>query len=390
MVVVDIRNFFEERNVDLIEVNNDFIYYSEEKSQEGHNNLFLLEYNRVTKRERIIVNYSLDDPSFNQHMFSFENSIILLLENESNVFWVFKIDKKTGEETTRLKSDCIGSFDGCTMLDENNFIIYSKADAYTAKVFDDYEKATGCSHIACLYNINDGKRSFIKDKRIYKNPPSNITTYDYKGKPQVLILEPYGDEALKEKCYKNSRWINTNICDYIWTCPLDTLISDIKNEKSEISMKLIVKASTEGMARFCGMDDEFIYFRAGNFKTLEDCICTYSKNTSEIKILTPLTYENNCYYHIDISETKVYRISEDNNMFRVTGVVNSNVYGEYSVSLGEFIGCIDDRYLIIKKSTNFEDSNGTVEYNSIFDTENLTEENFECKCCIKGDTLVLY
>lgn len=390
MIVVDIRNFFEERNVELIEVNNDFIYYSEEKSQEGHNNLFLLEYNRVTKRERIIVNYSLDDPSFNQHMFSFPDSIILLLENNTNVVWIFRIDKATGEETVRLKSDCVGSFDGCVALDKNNIIIYSKSNENTKKIFRDYEKATGCNHIACLLNIQEDKRYLIKDSRLYKISPDYISVYNFDNKSHVLVLDPYGDESLKEKCYKNSRWINTNVCDYIWTCPLDELIDNIKKEKKDLNMKMIVKASTEGMARFCGMDDEFIYFRAGNFKTLDDYICTYSKANGEINILTPLAYKNNCYYHIDMREAKIYRITEENNRFKVDGVVNSKVSGSYSSSLGEFIGCIDDRYLIVRKATKFDDSETVVEYTSIFDTENLTEENFECKCCIKANTLVLY
>lgn len=390
MIVVDIRNFFEERNVELIEVNNDFIYYSEEKSQEGHNNLFLLEYNRVTKRERIIVNYSLDDLSFNQHMFSFPDSIILLLENGTNIIWIFKIDKQTGEETVRLKSDCVGAFDGCTALDENNIIIYSKASENTQKIFSEYEKATGCSHIACLYNIENDKRFFIRDSRIYKVPADYISSFVYEDKYYVLILGPYGDESLKEKCYKNSRWINTNVCDYIWICPLDTLVDDIINERKEVNLKTIIKASTEGMARFCGMDDEFIYFRAGNFKTLDDYICSYSKSEGKIDVLTSLTYDQECYYHIDMTEAKVYRIMEKDSRIKVQGIVNSEVSGSYAMSLGEFIGCIDDRYLIVRKSTNFDDSDDVVEYTSIFDTENLTEENFECKCCIKNNTLVLY
>ena len=54
MVVVDIRNVFAVRNVEIIEINDDFIYYAEEKKEEGHNNPFLLEYNRVSKRERVV------------------------------------------------------------------------------------------------------------------------------------------------------------------------------------------------------------------------------------------------------------------------------------------------------------------------------------------------
>ena len=35
MVVVDIRNIFAVRNVEIIEINDDFIYYAEEKEGRG-------------------------------------------------------------------------------------------------------------------------------------------------------------------------------------------------------------------------------------------------------------------------------------------------------------------------------------------------------------------
>ena len=92
MTVVDIRSFFTLRNVELIEVNEDFIYYAEEKNEEGHNNLFLLEYNRATRRERVITHYSLEDATFVQHIYSFANSIVLLLENGGNQVWAFRVD----------------------------------------------------------------------------------------------------------------------------------------------------------------------------------------------------------------------------------------------------------------------------------------------------------
>ena len=59
MRIEDLRNFFTNCNDRLIEVSGDFIYYAEEKVEEGLNSLFLLEYNRMTKRERIIANYIL-------------------------------------------------------------------------------------------------------------------------------------------------------------------------------------------------------------------------------------------------------------------------------------------------------------------------------------------
>ena len=57
LIIEDLRNVFTSCRDELIEVSGDFIYYAEEKMEEGHNILFLLEYNRKTKRERIITNY---------------------------------------------------------------------------------------------------------------------------------------------------------------------------------------------------------------------------------------------------------------------------------------------------------------------------------------------
>ena len=62
MKVVDLRNIFANCNDQLIEISDNRIYYAEEKNEEGHNSLFLLEYNRITRRERILANYILTGP----------------------------------------------------------------------------------------------------------------------------------------------------------------------------------------------------------------------------------------------------------------------------------------------------------------------------------------
>ena len=71
MVIEDLRNVFTSCRDELIEVSGDYIYYAEEKVEEGHNILFLLEYNRKTKRERIITSYILQNPSFVHHYTGF-------------------------------------------------------------------------------------------------------------------------------------------------------------------------------------------------------------------------------------------------------------------------------------------------------------------------------
>ena len=64
MKVVDIRNVFEKRRIQLFYVDDDFIYYAEEKLQGELSNLYILEYNRDTRRERLVTNYTLEDSSF--------------------------------------------------------------------------------------------------------------------------------------------------------------------------------------------------------------------------------------------------------------------------------------------------------------------------------------
>ena len=98
MTVIDMRNFFHDCDVELIEINDEVIYYAEEKVEEGHNSLFLLEYNRAEQQERIVANYILNDEAYNQHYFAFENDIIVLMENGKSLAWILRIDKKTGKE----------------------------------------------------------------------------------------------------------------------------------------------------------------------------------------------------------------------------------------------------------------------------------------------------
>ena len=96
MVVVDIRNILADRNIQLSSVNSDCIYYLEEKNDDGNNNLFVLEYDRASRKERLVSNYSLEDPSFVEHLFTFEKNLILILENGTNSLWMIELDKKTG------------------------------------------------------------------------------------------------------------------------------------------------------------------------------------------------------------------------------------------------------------------------------------------------------
>lgn len=392
MVVVDIRNFFTVRHVELIEVNNDFIYYAEEKNEEGHNNLFLLEYNRVTRRERIVANYSLDDPTFVQHLFAFPDSILLLLENGGSTVWVFRVDKNTGEETARAQINCIGGFADCKALDKHHILLYTVENEQFGGLFREYKKVTGCTRIAYLHDLDQDKKYFVKNSTLCQMTGENIILFTTQQGRQALLLEPYGDEALKQRCYRDARWISVPIRDNMWLCPLSKLLESIKAGEEQLPRRPIISADINGLARFTGMDAERIYFRAKHYPTAQERVCSYHKLTGKVEVLAELCQPDGgaWYYQIDTDSAKIFRVEEKEDTIAVQGVVNSAVNTEYEKKLGEFIGCVEDRFVITRKVIEDDAGQYDFEYNSIFDVKQQTEESFECKCFIRGNTLVLY
>lgn len=149
MKVVDLRNIFANCNDQLIEISDNRIYYAEEKNEEGHNSLFLLEYNRITRRERILANYILDRPAFVPHFFSFSDVILLLLEDGSSHVELLSIDKITGEERHAVVLSLVGNFSECAALDESRIILFTEEDDTHAELFSEYRRLTGFARVAC-------------------------------------------------------------------------------------------------------------------------------------------------------------------------------------------------------------------------------------------------
>ena len=387
----DIRNVFAVRNVEIIEINDDFIYYAEEKKEEGHNNLFLLEYNRVSKRERVVTHYSLDDPTFVQHLFSFSDSIVLLLENGGDSVWVFRVDKNTGEETARLKIRLIGDFSDCRALDKRHILLWTTANEKYDELFAKYQEKTGNSRIAYLHDLDTAEKYLVKDRILCRLGGEDIVLYSQEGENRALLLNPYGDEAHKEKCYKNARWISQPVCDYIWDGRIAEILEELANGAEALKLKKLVTAGIEGLARYTGMDQKGVYFRARHFPTESECICRCDKATGKVEVLSQLSFDReDCYYHVDVQGCKVYRITEGEETCLVKGIVNSGVQGEYQKQLGEFVSCVEDRFLITRKVMTDSHGNYEFEYHSICDIKKKTEESFECKCVVSKNTLVLY
>lgn len=391
MKVVDLRNIFERCSDVLIEISDHFIYYAEEKKEEGHNNLFLLEYNRDTRRERIITNYFLSNPTFVQHFFSFPEEIIIVLESGESEAWILRVDKRTGEEKNLAKLNFIGSFADCKALDESHVIVYTVENDRHQRMFQEYKKLTGFARVAYLYDLNDEAYFYIRDPRICNLDAADLIPYDINGEMQLLVLQPNGGEEEKEDAYRNIRWVGDNINDNIWLCPLFDFIVSVKAGEEQVPLELILSAGTCGLVRFAGIDEENLYFRAKYFPTGDQRLCAWDKLTCKKAVAAELNLgedEKSAQFSIDMNCGRAYRITDMDDEFQVDGVLNSDVHATYSKELGDFVACVEDRFVIARYV--LADENDSFEFNSIYDAQTGKQQSYECRCIVSGGTVVLY
>ncbi|WP_416201247.1 MAG: 6-phosphogluconolactonase [Thermocaproicibacter melissae] len=390
MKVVDLRNVFTSCNDELIEITDSLIYYAEEKVEEGHPSLFLLEYNRVMKRERVIANYLLPGPACVQHFFSFPNDIVVVSESGGSEAWVIRVDKRTGEEHDLANLHFIGDFQQCLALDEFHILFFTVSNKQHEHLFRKYEKLTGFSRVVFLYDLKDGKYYYARDPRVCGNL-SGFLPFSRCGVPWLLILSPHGSESEKEKCYHNMRWLGDNINDSVWECPLHDFIVSVKNGEERAPLDLLLSAGTAGLVRYAGQDDNYLYFRARYFPTGDQRICACSKRTGRKTVAAKLTLgpdEKPAQFSIDPLGGRAYRITDEEDAYHVTGVLNSSVDADLPKELGRFVTCVDDRFLIAQYILT--DGNDSFEFHSILDTETGTQKSYECRCTVCGDTVVLH
>lgn len=391
MKVVDLRNIFANCNDVLIEINEHFIYYAEEKREEGHNNLFLLEYNRDTRRERIISNYFLSNPTFVQHFFSFPEDLVIVMESGESEAWILRIDKHTGEEKNLAKLNFIGTFTDCKALDESHVMLFTTENERHKRLFREYKKLTGIARVAYLYDLNEEAYFYVRDPRVCAADSAGLITYEREGERQLLVLQPHGDEAEKEKCYHNLRWVGDNIDDNVWLCPIFDFIVSVKAGEERVPLELILNAGTCGLVRFAGMDGESLYFRAKYFPANDQRLLAYDKATGRKTVMAELNLgqdEKAAKFSIDMESGSAYRIHEGEDTLTVDGVLNSTVHAEYSRELGEFTACVDDRFIVARYILS--DGKDSFEFNSIYDAKTGEQKSYECRCVVKGSTVVLY
>jgi len=389
--VVDLRNIFTNCNDTLIEINDNSIFYAEEKVEEGHNSLFLLEYSRLTRRERIIANYFITDPAYVQHFFSFPESILVVMERGGGKAWVMRVNKQTGAETNMADLNFIGNFIDCKALSESHVLFYTSVSEKDRGIFNEYRRLTGFSKITYLYDVDEGRYYYARDPRICGAGCGDIIVYDANGTRQLLVLQPHGSEDEKKKCYRNMRWLGDNISDNVWVCPLFDFIVSVKSGEEKNPLELILSAGTNGLVRYAGMDGINIYFRAKYYPTGDQRLCAYNKETGRKSVAAALNLaegEKDAFFSIDPSGGRAFKITDAGDYCAVKGILNSAVDTRYSKELGRFITCIDSRYIIARYVLS--DGVDSFEFNSIYDIETKSQKNYECSCTVCGDTVVMY
>ena len=91
MTVVDMRNFFTDCKVKLIEISDTKIYTQRKRLRKDTTVCSFLEYDRVTQTERIVANYILSNAAYQRHYFAFEDEIIMVMEKRENLAWILRI-----------------------------------------------------------------------------------------------------------------------------------------------------------------------------------------------------------------------------------------------------------------------------------------------------------
>lgn len=156
-------------------------------------------------------------------------------------------------------------------------------------------------------------------------------------------------------------------------------------------MTLLFQSGTDGLLRYAGMDGQNLYFRARHFPSEDQRICMVNRDTFEKGVavmLNLLEQDEPSDFLIDTAGGQVYRLTRHGEQCEIEGVLNSKVKGSYTTDLGDFIACVEDRFLIARYVLS--DESDSFEFNFIFDLLTREKQSFESRCAVQKNTVVLY
>ena len=140
-----------------------------------------------------------------------------------------------------------------------------------------------------------------------------------------------------------------------------------------------------------GVAGNKIYFRAKEFKSGTEKICSYDVPVNRLEVETTLhSNDDSVMYIVEESPFKIYSILEGVQQKYVKGLVNSEVELEYDSEMGDFVSCMDNRYVITNRILHSTEDNASFKYCFIYDAKLNKYESYSCNSYVKGNTLILY
>lgn len=391
MKIEDLRNIYTSSRVELIELDGDVLTYAEEKVEEGHNSLFLLEYNRRTKRERVVTNYILNDPSFVHHYFPFPADLLLLIEDGGSEVWLFLLDRESGRERRMVRLSLLGSFCGCVALDSSRVLLWTQESAESRELFADYRKATGLDRLCYLYDLGEERCCCVRDPRLAGALPEWVIPCRVAGRDQLLVLDPHGDEAEKEKCFRNRRWLGDDVNDNVWLCPLFDAIVSLKAGEPKTPMELVLSVGTQGLLRFAGMDAQGLYFRAKYFPDNDERLVMLHRDTGAKEAVCSLPQREDTRFLFlsgDTGPFTAYAVTDRGEEYACEGIFRASLRAALSKELGEPVAVVEDRYLVARYILS--DETDSFEFHTVLDAKTGSQQSYECRCAVRDQTVVLF
>ncbi len=389
MNVIDLRDELYKRRIEIIAIEGERVYYAEELSDDGETRLCLYCYDAAEEEERVLSFFTLETADCIEHYYACGESILILFENESSSAWLIKINKRSGAELYRRRLSLIGRFCGCVPVDEDNLIIYTKADEENRSLFNRCLETTNSDTIANLYDTAKGFRYFVKDFKtaaLLRDGAQSFTTA--KGEEKLLLADPYCGEAEKEDLVRalgeRLEEENEELRDNIWLISKDKLLGALKSGSEKLPLRRAASAGREGTVRFECVSGGSIIFRAKVYRSgLEQFFAMSAANGSVAPVASVRPKQDGSYYFTDACGGSIYYLTRGGVRIRLKGEVGSSADMTYPEKAGSMISCIDDRYVVASRDRAEPKI-------AIYDSRLHITDTFEARAKVKGATVVLY
>ncbi len=388
MTIIDLRDILFNRRIEIIEITDICAYYAEELRVNDIDTVYVYCYDFSLNTENIISYFSFEDDTYLQHYFICEDSIIILFENDGSRVWIIKIDKNTDNEVLRKRVPLIGRYFDCTLIDDNNIIIYTKADNEYREIFDRCLEETGFDMLANLYDLRMSYRYFIRDLKTAVLVKDNMHRFtDSKGIMRMILCDPYCESEIeKEKLSETPSGVIEDIRDNIWEISKSKFLDGVKNDREKIGLKRIASAGAEGFVRYECTCGDGIIFRAKIFTTGREQFFEMSTASGDVKPICRVREKNDtARYFTDTDNGRIYYTTRDRENITLSGEINSSAEITYPYSIGQMIGCIDDRFIIADSSRSYNEP-----LTSVYDGKLDLTDTYRARVKIKNNFLVLY